>query len=80
MLQALLLEEFEGVVLQVHGDDGAAIGLFGIRDGVFAETVRAPEMRLLLAGAPGQDLDLVRDHEGRVEADAELADQLAALS
>ncbi len=36
---------------------------------------RLPERRLVLTGLPGDDGDLVGDHENRIKTDAELADQ-----
>ena len=45
------------------------------RDGEGALAVRRPAPGLVRPGAAGVDDDLVRDHERRVEADAELADQ-----
>ena len=50
------------------------------RDRVGALAVGGPERGLVAAGAPRDDLDPVGDHEGRVEADAELADELRAFA
>ena len=43
-----------------------------------AGAVRDPEPSALLAGLAADNVDTVRDHEGRVEANAELADQRRA--
>ncbi len=45
------------------------------RDGEGALAVRRPAPCLVRPGAARVDDDIVGDHEGRVEADAELADQ-----
>src|SRR6185437_10349946 len=44
-------------------------------DGELALPVRDPAPGLALARLPRDDLDLVGDHEGGIEADAELADE-----
>ena len=49
------------------------------RDGVGALAIRRPQRGLLRAGAARDHVDPVRHHEGRVEADPELADELGAL-
>src|SRR6185436_13852802 len=65
--------------LQVQRDP-RAVGRRGQRlERVLAVAARSPARALALAGAPGLDHDLARDHEARVEADAELADQLGRL-
>ena len=78
-LDPLLLQELLGVLLEMQGDDRAAGGLLARLHGVFAEPVGGPQPAGALAGLAGQDLDLVRHHEGGIEADAELADQAGVL-
>ena len=57
------------------------LGLFRLLQGVGAVGVRAPDHRLLggRAGLAGDHAHLVGHHEGGVEADAELADQLGIV-
>ncbi len=74
----------EQVVLalaQVQRDLGAAVGLLRHFDGELAAAVRLPAHALvrLLARAAGEHRHLVGDDERRVEADAELADQVRVL-
>ncbi|MPM56938.1 hypothetical protein SDC9_103755 [bioreactor metagenome] len=58
-------------------DRGAGFGARRFFDGVVVIAVGGPAHgRGVAAGAPGFDFNLFRDHEGGVEADAELADQL----
>ena len=69
---------FEELVLplgQVQDHPRAAGHAAGFRDGELAPPVRQPAPALRLAGLAGQHRDLVGDHEGGIEADAELADQ-----
>ena len=47
-------------------------------DRELALAVGGPHPGLVAAGPPGQHVDPLGHHEGRVEADAELADQLGA--
>ena len=49
------------------------------RDGEDALAVRRPAPRFVGSGAAGLDDDLVGDHERRIEADAELADEIGRL-
>ena len=60
-------------------DPGPAGFLFGLADGELALAVRCPAPSGVLAGAPAQNLDLVGDHETRIEPDAELSDQRHVL-
>ena len=81
LAQLPFLEVLLGVLLEVEDDVGAAALLDGVLEGVAAVGVGLPEHRLVggSTGAPGEDGDLIGDHEGRVEADAELADQLRVV-
>ena len=81
LAQLPLLQVLLRVLLEVEDDVGAAALLGGVLEGVAAVGVGLPEHRLVGggAGAAGEDGDLVGDHEGRVEADAELADQLRVV-
>ena len=81
-LQREALGEGLGILHQMEDDAGAARGRRGERhrrhrEGALA--VRGPQRRLLGAGAAREHVDAVRHHEGRVEADAELADQARLL-
>src|SRR5262249_50596190 len=78
------LEKTLGVVLEVQRDLGAARGagsllIAGRRNSDPGAALRAPAPGLARAGAAARPLEAVRDHEGGVEADAELADQRAAV-
>ena len=71
-----------GVLHQMQHDAGAAarrVGRLGHRDGKRALAVRGPNMRRVAAGAARKDLDALRHHECRIEADAEAADQRSVL-
>ena len=71
-----------GVGLKVHDHVGAdALALAG-RDGIAVGAGALPHHAALLAVLAGDDRDLVGDHEGGVEAHAELADdgQVLALA
>ena len=82
-LQGVALGVGLGVFHQVQDDAGAARRRVGERrrrhrEGALA--VRRPEPGLVGAGAAGDDIDAVGDHEGGVEADAELADERRAFA
>ena len=65
-------------VVEMKGDAGAALRRVferERRDGERALAVRRPAPGLACSSAAGVDDDLVGDHERRVKADAELADQ-----
>ena len=62
--------------LEMEGDGGAAVLRLGVRDRVLAGAFGLPAGAGLLAGPAGHQLDPVGGHERRVEADAELADEL----
>ena len=74
------VEEFLGLGLQVQGHRGAARRA-GRRllHRVAAAAVRRPQPALVGAGLAALDDDPVGHHEHRIEADAELADQLEVL-
>jgi hypothetical protein len=79
-LDLVRLEKTLGVVLEVQDDLGAAPQPFGLlrirgRDLEALAAGGAPDPRLARAGVPARHLDPVRHHEGRIEADPELADQ-----
>ena len=57
-----------------------AVGTFGRLDLEAGLTVGYPLPRLVFTGLAGDDFDLVGDHEGGVEADAELADEVGVLA
>ena len=69
------LQELPRLLAQVELDAGAACGVGLGRDGEGARPVRAPAPALGLVRPAGHDLDALRDHEGGVEAHAELADE-----
>ena len=78
--QPLGIGVFRGLFQEVQGDGGAARGFVGGLDGEFALAVRGPAPALLVPGLARNDLDAVGDHEGGIEADAELADQRHILA
>mmetsp|Transcript_17878 Transcript_17878/g.47359 ORF Transcript_17878/g.47359 Transcript_17878/m.47359 type:complete len:491 (+) Transcript_17878:1006-2478(+) len=76
------LGKLRGVVLQGEDDPGASRDIIKLGDGVRARAVRRPQVALaalLRVARLREDFDLVGDHEGRVEADTELADDLAGV-
>ena len=68
-----------GVVLQVHDDLGARRVLIAFGDGVAVGPGGLPLIGGVAAELPGADRHLVADHEGGVEAHAELADDVGVL-
>ena len=60
---------------QMHDDLGAASGIGKRLDRELALAVGHPAPALAFAGFAAQDLDLLGDHERRIEADAKLPDQ-----
>ena len=72
---AVLLRLLVG--LQVHDDIRAHSVLPAGFDGIALHAVGLPAPALLIAVLPGDDGDVVGHHEGRVEANAELADNVA---
>ena len=74
------VQELLGVGLHVQRDRGAARqGPRRLLHRVAAAAVRGPQPALLLAGLAGLHHDPVGHHEHRIEADAELADQLEVV-
>ena len=65
-----------GVVLQVHDDVGAVLGALGRLDVVAVDAVGFPGPGLVASDGAGDDAHLLAHHEGGVEADAELADDV----
>jgi hypothetical protein len=63
-------------VKQDGGAGDIALGGLDLEAGL---AVAGPAPGLVFAGLAGDDLDLVGDHEGAVEADAELADEVGVL-
>ena len=63
------------VLVEVQRDLGAALISAALGDFVAAVAARFPGPRFVVSGGAGFERDLVGDHEGRVKADAELADQ-----
>ena len=74
-LEAQRLQELAGILAQMEHDRGAAGDILGRRDAELALALGDPAPALGFAGAPAEDLDPLGDHEGGIEADAELADQ-----
>src|SRR3546814_17965120 len=65
---------------KMQGDAGAARrGVFVFSDGEGAPAVGGPLPALRVAGAPGRHVDPLGDHEGGVEANTELADEVGPL-
>jgi hypothetical protein len=81
LAQFPLLQILLPLLLEVEDDVGAAPLLADVLEGVAAVGLRLPADRLVggSAGAAGEDRDLVGNHECRVEADAELADQFRVV-
>jgi hypothetical protein len=62
-------------LFQMEGDGGAGGVAVGFLEGVGAVAFGFPAGGFLFAGAAGEEGHAVGDHEGGVEADAELADE-----
>ena len=78
VLETVFLGVFGELRLQLQDDLHAARNAVAFLDRVAAHTIAGPDERLaLMTPAAGVDLDLIGHHEGRVEADAELADHVA---
>ena len=75
-LQVLAVGFLLAVGLDVHDDVGARLVLFAFGDGVAVRPGGLPAVGRVLPVAAGDDGDLVRHHEGGVEAHAELADDV----
>ena len=69
-----------GVGLYVHDNVGADALLLAGGDGVAVSAAAFPLDAHVLTVLAGDDGDLVRDHEGRIEADAELTDNGEVLA
>ena len=71
--------EFHDVIpatlVQVQCDLGAALVTVSLGDFIGSAAARFPRPRLVAAGVAGFECHLVRNHEGRVEPDTELANQ-----
>src|SRR3546814_9804513 len=78
--QPARLQELGRVFANVEDDTGAAQFGVALGDREAAFSVRAPRPGLRLSGLAARDLDRVGDHEGRIEADAELADERHVLA
>ena len=81
LLDLVGFEIVERGVVEVQNDLGAARGrLFERqgRDGIGALAVRGPAVGVVAARAMGFDHDMVRHHEGGIESNAELADEIRA--
>ncbi len=80
LTQAVRIEVFLLVLLDVQRDPRAPRRCrVALGDGEFALALGDPAPALVLAGLAGLDHDLVGDHEGGIETDAELADQAGAV-
>src|SRR5215468_7472859 len=78
--QPPLVEELSGVVLQMQDDIGAAGRLLDRLDGEVSLSIGLPADTLLrIAGRARDNRYLVGDHERRVKANAELADQVGTV-
>src|SRR3546814_17478122 len=78
--QPARLQELGRVFANVEDDTGAAQFGVALGDREAAFSVRAPRPGLRLSGLAARDLDRVGDHEGRIEADAALADERPVLA
>ena len=74
--QVLAVVDLLGGILKVQDDVGAVGFLLGGLDGVALDAVGDPTVSLVGAVSLGDDLDLLGNHEGGVEAHAELADDV----
>src|SRR5690606_31063395 len=81
-LDAMLVEKLRRVVLEEQRDPRTGLFLGARLDGELASAVRAPLDAVLcrIARLAARDLHPLGDDERRVEADAELADQLRVLA
>ena len=76
----ILLGVVFGVVLEFDDDLGAAFLVGDLFDGVRSRAITGPDIgRLVGAEGLGVDLDGLGYHEGGVETDAELADEIIIL-
>ena len=79
-LDAALLAIFFGILVQIQGDDCAAVFFVAGTHLVFRRTIAAPFHRLrAFLPAEGFDGYLLAHHKGRVEAQAKMSDDAANL-
>ena len=75
--------EFHDVIpaalVQVQSNLGAALVTVSLGDFIGSAAARFPRPRLVAAGVARFECHLVRNHEGRVEPDTELADQFRVV-
>ena len=64
------------IILEFQGDGGADSILFNFRNGIAVFTGRNPAVCLVSAGRAGINGDFFGDHEGAVETDTELTDDI----
>ena len=64
------------VTVQMEDDRRPVLRFLAFFEGVFAASRRFPLISLRFAGLTGDDRNRIGDHEGRIEADAELADEV----
>ena len=77
--EVLVVVDLVGVLAQMQDDVGAAFCPLGFADVVALDAVAFPLEGLVAAIGPRDDRHLVGDHEGGVEANAELADDVDFL-
>ncbi len=79
LLQAPTIGIVRALFVEMQENRGAGDGALRGLDVEAGLAVAGPAPRLLFAGLARDDLDAVGDHEGAVEADAELADEVRIL-
>ena len=77
--QAPVIGELQCIVFQFQDQSGASIRLVNFFDAELPIPGRAPADALGITGFTGFDDHFIRDHEARIKADAELADQGAVF-
>ena len=70
---------FLAFVVQIQHDCGTAALTLGLFYSIFVLSVADPLVGLLLTVGLGRDLDLVCHHEGGIETNTELSDEVAVL-
>ena len=65
-----------GIILEIEGDAGAGFGFVAFGDGVAVVAFRLPAVGGVTVDGTGFDRNLLCDHEGAVEADTKLADDV----
>src|SRR5574344_2075235 len=78
-LQIPPVGEFIALIVQEHSDGRTLFCPFGFLNRIFLHAVGSPLPSLILTILSGQNLNLSCNHEHRIEADAELADQTGIL-